>query len=204
MAFSRLTFTAELSGAANAQMESYSWDLEDPNIPEAVLAPASPVVSIHYSPRDSKVRPATDKPSDLDAVACTRLCTHQCETALSERVWTFLCSSWVLACITDNSVYLTQGVDHIQWTLHLASAVTGKDMCLKYMVRNDTDMQLQAICKACKVDFGTDMTVQHQDLYTIGVSASSQRQSAWQECAIGDLLFRMCFQLWSTLQGSCV
>ena len=84
VAFSRLTFTAELGGAANAQMESYSWDLEDPNVPEAVLMPASPVVTIHYSPKDSKVRLAIDKAPDSDTDACIRPHMHQCETALSD------------------------------------------------------------------------------------------------------------------------
>ena len=36
-------------------LSSYVWDLQDPTTPEHVLIPASLILSLHFSPKDSKV-----------------------------------------------------------------------------------------------------------------------------------------------------
>ena len=36
-------------------LSSYVWDLQDPNTPEHVFTPSSPILSLHFSPKDSKV-----------------------------------------------------------------------------------------------------------------------------------------------------
>jgi len=38
-----------------SQLSSYVWDLQNPNKPEHVLTPASLIVSLYFSPKDSKV-----------------------------------------------------------------------------------------------------------------------------------------------------
>ena len=38
------------------QLSSFVWDLQDPNTPEHVLMPANLILSLHFSPKDSKVQ----------------------------------------------------------------------------------------------------------------------------------------------------
>ncbi|XP_059853873.1 dynein axonemal intermediate chain 2 [Delphinus delphis] len=52
VAYSCLNFQRAPEGMSN---ESYIWDLENPNRPEIVLKPSSPLVTLEYNPKDSHV-----------------------------------------------------------------------------------------------------------------------------------------------------
>lgn len=55
VAFCTLTGEHVIDNSLGDQLNSYVWDLQDPNTPEHVLMPSSPVLSLHFSPKDSKV-----------------------------------------------------------------------------------------------------------------------------------------------------
>ncbi|KAI8806510.1 WD40-repeat-containing domain protein [Cladochytrium replicatum] len=40
---------------SNMSMDSYIWDVENPNVPDQVLTPTSPIVSLKYNPKDPHV-----------------------------------------------------------------------------------------------------------------------------------------------------
>ncbi|NWX39720.1 DNAI2 protein, partial [Steatornis caripensis] len=52
VAYSSLEFQQD---AKEMSFDSYIWDLENPNKPELVLKPSSPLVSLEYNPKDSHV-----------------------------------------------------------------------------------------------------------------------------------------------------
>uniref|UniRef100_A0A8C0HS99 DNAI2 protein n=1 Tax=Buteo japonicus TaxID=224669 RepID=A0A8C0HS99_9AVES len=52
VAYSSLEFQQNMK---NMSFDSYIWDLENPNKPELVLRPSSPLVSLEYNPKDSHV-----------------------------------------------------------------------------------------------------------------------------------------------------
>ncbi|XP_028935447.1 dynein intermediate chain 2, axonemal [Ornithorhynchus anatinus] len=52
VAYSNLEFQR---GLRNMSFDSYIWDLENPNKPEYVLKPSSPLVTVEYNPKDSHV-----------------------------------------------------------------------------------------------------------------------------------------------------
>ena len=52
IAYSSLDFQG---AAPDSNMESYIWDIENPNKPEMTLKPASPLVCIEYNPKDSHI-----------------------------------------------------------------------------------------------------------------------------------------------------
>ena len=40
-----------------SHLDSYVWDLQDPNVPESTLTPTSFILSLHFSTKDPKVGP---------------------------------------------------------------------------------------------------------------------------------------------------
>lgn len=52
IAYSNLEFQGS---AAETSMESYIWDVENPNKPEMTLKPVSPLVCLEYNPKDSHI-----------------------------------------------------------------------------------------------------------------------------------------------------